>query len=33
MYAGPTMMLTLWGTVAVLVGYEMYEMYKDIRRY
>jgi len=33
LYAGPTTMLALWGSVAVLVGYEMYEMYKDIRRY
>jgi len=33
MYAGSTMMISLWGSVAFLIGFEMYEMYKDIRNY
>jgi len=33
MIAGPTVTAFLWGSVGVLVVYEMYEMYKDIRSY
>jgi hypothetical protein len=33
MIAGPVVTAMLWGSVGVLISFEMYEMYKDIRRY
>ncbi len=33
MIAGPMVTALLWGSVGVLIISEMYDIYKDIRRY